>query len=280
MPVVSFSQENLCSNIFIFFEKNILVRETKPESDELLTKENLPEKNLLKKLIDDKLVEDCFSEKEKNYSAAFLKEEISLEKGYCFIPLRNFFWRTKNLSEKNKALPSLLGELSARAHGFLSLRKNYKFCPSCGSSLIDDEHFTAKQCTSCGRLLFPRIEPAVIVLVSKGDEVLLVKSKTNKSGFFSCVAGFVEHGETIEQTAMREVFEETGISIKNLKYVGSQAWPFPDQLMLAFTADYESGEIKIQEEEIEAASWFRRDALPETPHPGSVAYNLIKGLFR
>ena len=127
---------------------------------------------------------------------------------------------------------------------------------------------------------FPRIEPAVIVLVHKEDEILLVKNKNRSSNFFGCVSGFVEHGETLEQCAVREVQEETGITIQNVRYAGSQPWPFPDQLMIAFTADYKEGEIHMQESELDDAGWFRRDALPEIPRPGSVAYNLISGNFR
>ena len=126
---------------------------------------------------------------------------------------------------------------------------------------------------------FPRIEPAVIVLVSRGDEILLVKNQNRSKNFYSCVAGFVEMGESLEHAVEREVMEETGISIKNLRYVGSQSWTFPDQLMLAFTADYAGGEIKLQEEELSDGGWFNRSSLPEIPKPGSVAYNLIMGYF-
>ena len=96
---------------------------------------------------------------------------------------------------------------------------------------------------------------------------------------FSCIAGFVELGESLEQCVAREVREETSLEIKNIKYVGSQSWPFPDQLMLAYTADYDAGEINVQEEELSEAKWFRRDNLPSIPKAGSVAYNLINGKF-
>lgn len=260
MAIVPFSKENSSYPIYIFSGKKILVKKT--DGSENLS---LPDAEVLNTFISNHFVSDSFTETEKKYSAAFLKEGFVLPPDCELIMLREYFWRTKDY------------ELSARAHGFLSIREIYRFCPTCGGKLEDDSYFTAKKCSSCGRLLFPRIEPAVIVLVSKGDEVLLVKSKTNASGFYSCVAGFVEHGECIEQTVVREVKEETSIDVKNVCYAGSQPWPFPDQLMLAFTADYAGGEIKIQEEEIEAAAWFKRDSLPPTPPAGSVAYNLIHG---
>ena len=109
--------------------------------------------------------------------------------------------------------------------------------------------------------------------------MLLVKNKNRKYDTYACVSGFVELGETLEQAVKREVLEETGICIKNIRYTGSQSWPFPDQLMLAFLADYESGEIKIQESELDDAKWFSRDNLPEIPKRGSVAHNLIMGFF-
>ncbi len=100
------------------------------------------------------------------------------------------------------------------------------------------------------------------------------------TGHYSCIAGFVEQGENLEQAVHREVYEETGLKIKNLRYAGSQAWPFPDQLMLAYYADWESGQIKIQEEELESAEWFSYEKLPSPlSPPGSAAYNLIFNQF-
>ena len=271
MAIISNPENLFCENHFVFSEKNILVQKNALTSeDSKLTKDNLPAEETLRKCLENQAVSDWFAEPEKNYSAMLLEQDAPIPSDCTSIPLREFFWRAKDDSLK---------ELSARAHGFLKLRETYIYCPKCGTKLEVDTKFTAKVCHSCGRLDFPRIEPAVIVLVSKGDEVLLAKSKTSASKYFSCIAGFVEHGETIEQTVAREVKEETNIEVKNIRYAGSQPWPFPDQLMLAFTAEYAGGEIKIQEEEIAEAAWFKRTELPQTPPPGSVAYNLIHGKF-
>lgn len=104
---------------------------------------------------------------------------------------------------------------------------------------------------------------------------MLVKNKNRTRDVYSCVAGFVEAGESAEQCVEREVMEETGIKIQNVRYIGSQSWPFPDQLMLAFRAEYLDGKIKVQEEELDDAAWFKKDSLPPLPFEGSVAYNLI-----
>ena len=267
MPVQTRPENNFCKFHFVFRNKSILISEEK----------KLPSDEILKKIIASGSAEDWFSETDKNYTAVMLKEEAALPQNFTFIPLRQFFWETKDKTLETPFVPSEEANLSSRAHSLLCQRKLYRLCPSCGTELTDDKTFTARKCPSCGQLFFPRIEPAVIVLVNRQDEILLVKNKL-RNEFWSCVAGFVEQGESIEQTVEREVLEETGITIKNVVYRGSQSWPFPDQLMLAFTAEYKSGEIKIQEDELEDASWFKRDNLPVLPKPGSVAYNLIHGI--
>ena len=265
---------------FIFIEKNILIKKGSLASGGFLQAESLPSDKNIAEFIQNGTASDWFAEPSMNYCAMLLPDGCSIPNDFEVITLRQFFWDSKSQSEKENAALSSLGSLASRAMGFLKLRKSYRRCPECGTLLKVHENLVAKVCPSCKRLDFPRIEPAVIVLVKKEDEILLVKSKTTgSSAFYSCVAGFIEHGESAEQCVEREVLEETGLSIKNISYRGSQPWPFPDQLMLAFTAEYKSGEIKIQEEEIEDAGWYKTECLPPVPKPGSIAYNLIFGLL-
>lgn len=164
---------------------------------------------------------------------------------------------------------------AARMKGLCSWLEATRFCPSCGQPLQMHSVENALECPACGRLLFPRVEPCIIVLVSRGEELLLLRNVKDTRGVYACLAGFVEIGETLEQAVRREIREETGLEVENIRYVGSQSWPFPDQLMAAFYADYKSGEIRIQESEIADARWFRPDALPPLPRAGSIARRLI-----
>ena len=166
--------------------------------------------------------------------------------------------------------------LASRLKALGSWVENTRFCPSCGQPLRLHATETALECPACGRLLFPRIEPCIITLITRGDELLLLRNVKDTRGIYACLAGFVEAGETLEQALRREVREETSLEVENIRYAGSQAWPFPDQLMMAFYADYKSGEIKIQESEIADARWFRPDALPPLPKLGSIARRLIQ----
>lgn len=122
---------------------------------------------------------------------------------------------------------------------------------------------------------YPRLSPAVIVLVQRGDEVLLGRSNRFPSAFYSVLAGFVEPGETLEETVQREIYEETGILVKDITYFGSQPWPFPNSLMIGFTAQYAGGSIVLGDDEIQDAGWFTLDTLPEIPSRVSIARRLI-----
>jgi NAD+ diphosphatase len=153
--------------------------------------------------------------------------------------------------------------------------KNYQFCSRCCGALKSRSDMRAKECEMCGRLEFPRISPAIIVLVEKGDTLLLARSARFAGGFFSILAGFVEPGESLEEAVCREVKEEAGITVKDIAYFGSQPWPFPDSLMIGFTAQYESGEIRVDGEEIIEADWYKFDSLPEIPGKLSIARQLI-----
>lgn len=211
---------------------------------------------------------DFFDEPTFGVCALGLNIESAPE-GYVLKTIRQYF--AENDEENSFRL--------ARARALLSWRKDNQFCSKCGGSLKDHEELTARVCEHCGKTYFPRIEPCVIILVNKGDKILLARHVQRNQDVYACIAGFIEVGETAEHAVKREIFEEVGIHVKNIRYRGSQSWPFPDQLMMAFTAEYESGEIKTQEDEISDAQWFDREGCPATPQPGSIAYRLIHNLI-
>jgi NAD+ diphosphatase len=165
--------------------------------------------------------------------------------------------------------------LAGRAVQLLDWQAQHRFCGRCGTptEMTAGEH--AMLCPACGLLVYPRISPAIMVLVRDGDKLLLARSPRFKPGVYSALAGFVEPGETLEQCARREVREEVGIEIAKLRYFASQSWPFPNSLMVAFFADYAGGELKLDPDEIEAADWFLPDALPLLPEPISISRQLI-----
>ncbi len=154
---------------------------------------------------------------------------------------------------------------------------SHRFCGVCGQPLLAHPAERALQCPQCQHRVFPRISPCVIVLVQRDSHILLARHTGRGSATFSCLAGFMEVGETPEQTICREVMEETAIEVCNIRYVRSQSWPFPSQLMLGFHADYAGGEIRVDEQEILEARWFEASSLPPALPPSfSVAGQLIE----
>ena len=166
-----------------------------------------------------------------------------------------------------------------RSLGLLNWHSTTRFCAACGSPLSDHPKELARLCPNCRTIVYPRISPAIIVLVQKDDMILLARHSYRNQNIFSCLAGFLEHGETLEECVAREVYEETKLKIDNIRYAGSQSWPYPDQFMTAFYADWKSGEIHIDPAELLEAKWFKRTALPSHPGPGTVAWRLIHGDF-
>lgn len=161
------------------------------------------------------------------------------------------------------------------------LHANFKFCGRCGTPTrpMAGEH--ARTCPSCGLHAYTRISPAVIMAVTRKDEILLARGlRFPNKQMFSVLAGFVSPGETLEECVAREVYEETRIGVNNIRYVTSQPWPFPDSLMIGFTAEYDSGEIVIEPEEIAEAAWFRADRLPLIPDAYTLAGRLIRDFVR
>lgn len=165
----------------------------------------------------------------------------------------------------------------ARAISIILWDKNHQFCGQCGTQTkLTPPHFE-RTCPACGLAAYPRISPSVIVLIKKGTQLLMSRSPHFAPGAYGLIAGFVEAGEGLEDAVHREVKEEVSLTIKNLHYFGSQAWPFPDSLMVGFTAEYESGEIVIDHTEIETAGWFEYDNLPGRPSTNvSIAHKLIE----
>lgn len=151
---------------------------------------------------------------------------------------------------------------------------NTRFCGRCGAAMTKASGISRK-CESCGREQFPQLSPAVIVLITKGDEALLVHARTFKRPFFGLVAGFVETGESIEEAVVREVEEETSLRIANLRYWGSQPWPYPSNLMLGFRAEYAGGELRFADDELSEGGFFTRENHPEIPSPPSIARAMI-----
>jgi len=170
--------------------------------------------------------------------------------------------------------------IAGRAVQLLDWRKNHRYCGRCGAPTSMKTGEFSMSCPACGLVVYPRISPAIMVLIRRGDELLLARSPRFKPGVFSALAGFVEAGETLEQCARREVSEEVGIEIANLRYFRSQPWPFPDSLMIAFFADYAGGTITPDPAEIEAADWFPLGALPALPEPVTLARQLIDAACR
>jgi len=174
------------------------------------------------------------------------------------------------------ALDDTVFALAGRAFQIVDWDRSHQFCGRCGTATVLKEGERSRVCPSCAQLHYPRIAPAIMVLVRRGPEILLARSPHFPPGMFSALAGFTEPGETLEQTIVREVREEVSIEISNIRYFASQPWPFPHSLMIAFHADYVEGEIIPDPVEIEAADWFSLDRLPEKlPSTISISRRLI-----
>ena len=168
-----------------------------------------------------------------------------------------------------------LFRMAGRAIQISEFDRTHLFCGRCSGRTVRGPDELSRKCTRCGTVYHPRLSPAAIVLVRRGDELLLARSPGFPKGMYSVLAGFVEPGESIEETISREVLEEVGVAVKNVRYFGSQPWPFPHSLMIGFTADYAGGEIEPQAGEIEDAGWYPLDALPDLPPRVSIARAMI-----
>ena len=165
--------------------------------------------------------------------------------------------------------------IAGRAVQLVEWARTHRFCGRCGTPTELAPGERAMRCPSCGLLSYPRLAPAIITLVTRGEEALLGRGVLFPVPMYSCLAGFVEPGETLEQAVAREVREEVGVTVRDIRYWGSQPWPFPHSLMLGFRAEWDSGEIEIDPTEIVDANWYRRDDLPMIPPGISIARRLI-----
>lgn len=178
------------------------------------------------------------------------------------------------------ALDDTVFALAGRAFQIMDWDRCHQFCGRCGTPTQIKPGERSRQCPSCGQLHYPRIAPAIMALIRRGPQFLLARSPHFPPGMYSALAGFSEPGETLEQTLVREVREEVGIEVANIRYFASQPWPFPHSLMIAFHCDHAGGEIVVDPSEIEAADWFSFDRLPQAlPSPISISRRLIDAML-
>jgi len=197
--------------------------------------------------------------------AAEVGADTQAPEGMDFEDLRGLFYR----------VDEDFFRMAGRAKQLVGWHATHRFCGCCGGKTEPASGELAMRCTRCGLLHYPRLSPAAIVLVRKGDKILLAHSPGFPQGLYSVLAGFVEPGESIEEAVVREVREEVGIEVTNVRYFGSQPWPFPNSLMIGFTADYTGGDLIPEPGEIEDAGWYSADDLPQLPPRISIARAMI-----
>ncbi|MGV3652927.1 MAG: NAD(+) diphosphatase [Noviherbaspirillum sp.] len=204
---------------------------------------------------------------DRYYRAAWVERDTEAAPGYSFRKLRSLFgvWDDGMVA------------LAGRAYQVAEWARTHRFCGACGARTEYRQDERCAACPACGMSAYPRISPAMMVLVKKGDAILLARHAATPNNRYSALAGFLEAGESIEEAVHREVMEEVGLKVKDLRYFGSQSWPFPHSLMIAFTAEYAGGEIRPDTSEIAEARWYGPgDALPEYPQGFSIAGKLIR----
>ena len=202
---------------------------------------------------------------EQHCYAAEVDEAHPLPAGWAPLGLRDLFGM----------VDSTLAALSGRALQIIDWERTHQFCSRCGTPMQARSDERARACPSCKFTTYPLVSPAVMVLITRGRELLLARKGVWPPGRYSAIAGFVEPGEMLEDTVVRETREEVGVEVGNLQYFGSQPWPFPHSLMVAFTAEYAGGAVRPDGVEIEEAAWFDVEALPRLPPSVSISRRLI-----
>ncbi len=181
-----------------------------------------------------------------------------------FCPLRQSYYK----------LPLELYLKAGKCAELLYWDQNTRFCGVCGGTMKFHTDIS-KRCEQCGKEVWPQLATAIIVRITRDDEILMARARNFRGDFYGLIAGFVETGETLEEAVVREVHEETGLEIKDIRYFGSQPWPYPSGLMVGFTAHYAGGQIHVQREELKNVAWFHRDHLPKLPEKLSIARQLV-----
>lgn len=253
---------NTAENIFIFRGNEILVE---ADTHRVVTQKPIT--------LEDAAIIDYLDEKTNVppsiYSIA-ISSDTPAPQGFEWLLVRKLL-----ASAPESILQSIL-----KALALLHWRLTVHFCGKCGSPTEDKSDEIARICKTCGFFTYPRLSPAILAVVTKGDKILLARNASFTTGVFSLVAGYLETGENFEACVRREVREEAGIEIDNVTYVASQPWPFPDALMVGFTSTWKSGEIKPDGVEIIEADWFGPDNPPPLPPPGSLSRKLIDYAFK
>ncbi len=245
---------------FVFQGDNLLINSTQKETGLIPKRKRLSELNInsqIKQYIGRYNNITCYS--------VFVSDDTPAPENMNFCNLRRLFG----------ILNPDMFYIAGYARQIIRWEETTQYCGKCGSVLQPLESERAKECMKCGLIIYPRISPAIIVSILKKEKILLARSSRFKGNIYSVLAGFVEPGESLEDCISREVKEEVNIEVENIRYFGSQPWPFPDSLMIAFIADYKDGEICLDNDEIIDASWYSRDDLPEIPKKASIAREMI-----
>ena len=246
--------------LWFIFDKGKLLVNCQDDHYHVLKSTDVSDHNLLpvdKQFLGAFNGQDCY--------ASGLQPGSDLNDGFEWKDLRALFGR----------LPEDLIWIAGRANQLVNWRRTHRYCGACGRLTEEKQDERALICPSCGLINYPRLSPAVIVAVVKDREILLARNHRFRGPFYSVLAGFVEPGESLEECIHREVREEVGLSVRNIRYFGSQPWPFPDSLMIGFVADYADGEITVDGSELIEAGWYRAECLPNIPPKMSIARKLI-----
>jgi NAD+ diphosphatase len=254
--------EAVHSDLYIVFQRGELVSDMRAPVPCLLLREQLQGGGW-------RLVREQFMGfwQDQPCYAAEIEESASLD------PM---LFQRGNLYQLLGRVDEQLFALTGRAAQLLAWERDHRFCGRCGQSMVPDATERAMRCDGCRTINYPRIAPCVIVLVTRGEELLLARNVNFPRPMFSTLAGFIEAGETAEETLVREVREEVGVEVTGLRYFQSQSWPFPNQLMLGFFADYAGGDIVCDPAEIAEAGWFHYRDLPPIPPATSISGQLIR----